>query len=285
MAQAAEMPVVHYRLGWKPSGYQAGLVSGVNAGLGDTLRAVVPWMEYPDPRRLDVRATLRDPFEKLWVRDFKRNTAIQVMALVDGSASMGYQGVVARPQVVGDLLFTLARSAYAAGDAFGCSVAAAQLQATLCLPPRISRSAPLWIQRQWPQFQPAGDRVDGLFEAAARLSKRKSLVFLISDFHWPPTVLNALLKRLSHHDVVPVLLEDPAERQPQTGSGFANLQDMESGRQRFVWVNQAMRNTLQQRAAAHVQSVAALCQRHGRRLFLLNGAFSAPSLTQYFIQR
>ena len=277
--------LVHYRPRWKPAGYQAGLVSGSSAGMGDALRAVVPWLEYPDPRRLDIRATLRDPYEALWVRDFKRNTAINMIALVDSSASMAYHGVYARPQLVANLLAVLAQSAYAAGDAFGLLVAGAQIHPGLRLPPRIHRSAALWIARHWSRYQPQGQSTEAMRHAVAWLPKRQSLVFLISDFHWPDGQLSAVLKSLAHHDVVPLMLRDPAESAQLPMSGFARLADMEHCDQAFVWMNTQTKAWLQQRAEAHWQQVVSTCQRYGVQPHLVADDVQPQALTAYFLNR
>lgn len=285
--QSNAMPqgLVHYRLAWKPGGNQAGLVSGISAGMGDTLRAVVPWLEYPDPRRLDIRATLRDPYEKLWVRDFKLDTAIPVIALVDASASMHYVGVYDRRQVVARILSVLARSAYAAGDAFGLMVANEHLHPQLCLPPKINRTAPVWIQRHWSLYQPQGRSAAGLCRAIAALPKRKALVFVISDFHWPESQLLTLFKGLAHHDVVPMMLRDPAEAAHLPHQGFAQLQDMEQEQQVFVWMNRQMRQQMLERAEQHVQWLTAHCRRFGRLPHLVPDDFQPQTLTQYFLHR
>ncbi len=277
--------LVHYRLGWKPRGNQAGLVSGSSAGMGDTLRAVVPWLEYPDPRRLDVRATLRDPFEKLWVRDFKLDTAIPVIALVDSSASMGYQGVYDRKQVIARILTVLARSAYAAGDAFGMVVANADIHPKLRLPPKIHRSAPLWIAKHWPLFYPEGNTAQGLYRCIPTLPKRKSLLFLISDFHWPEPLLLGLYKSLSHHDVVPLMLCDPAESEKLPSSGFAQLQDVERGDKVFVWMNHRIQQQMQHRANDHLAWLAERSKRFGIVPHVIADDFNPQALTQYFLKR
>lgn len=285
VASAWPQGLVHYRLGWKPGGHQAGLVSGVSAGMGDTLRAVVPWLEYPDPRRLDVRMTLRDPYQKLWVRDFKLDTAIPVIALVDSSASMGFQGVYDRRAVVARILSVLARSAYAAGDAFGLMVANERLHPQLRLPPKINRSAPAWIQRHWSLYVPQGASAAGLAQCVARLPKRKSLVFVISDFHWPEAQLLSVLKGLAHHDVVPLMLRDPAEAEQVPTKGFAQLYDMEQGQQVFVWLNRQMRQQMLARANEHWQWLIDRSRRFGIRPHLVCDDFTPQALTQYFMQR
>lgn len=277
--------LVHYRLGWKPGGNQAGLVSGTSAGMGDTLRAVVPWLEYPDPRRLDVRATLRDPYEKLWVRDFKLDTAIPVIALVDSSASMGYRGVYDRRQIVANILTVLSRSAYAAGDAFGLMVANESIHRQLQLPPRIHRSAPLWINKHWSLFAPNGSSAEGLCRCIPTLPKRRSLVFVISDFHWPESLLLRLFKGLAHHDVVPLVLRDPAEADSLPDSGFAQLRDMEHGDQVFVWMTQTMRQQMMARAQHHLDWLTSHSRRFGIVPHLVNDDFNPQALTQYFLQR
>jgi Mg-chelatase subunit ChlD len=87
-------------------------------GLG-VFRDQTPFLRYPDARRVDVRATLRDPFGETHVRRFEQRSAIDVYALVDLSASMGFVGAVDRFAVACDLCAALAFSATRIGDRFG----------------------------------------------------------------------------------------------------------------------------------------------------------------------
>ena len=80
MTDASEV-FVEYRVRWKTSGLRPGAFLGLHAGAGDRIRASVPLHENADPRRIDVRATLRDPFGGIWVRELEQNSALKVVVL------------------------------------------------------------------------------------------------------------------------------------------------------------------------------------------------------------
>lgn len=278
-------PLIDYRIQWKPAGHQPGAVRGVSAGIGDQLRALALLRDYPDPRRLDLRASLRDPFERLYVRDTYLNTACKVIVMVDASASMGYVGAVNRWQVAQEISVQLALAAYKFGDAFGLYVANANMVKEATIPPRLNRSAWLWVQQHFQRIKPQGSRADGLLKAIAQLPKRRSLVFLVSDFRWPTHQLKAMLKQLSHHDVVPVWLEDPQEALQAPRTGIAILQDAETGQSRFVWMRARLIKALVQHRAQRIQAMQQLCKAHGYKPFLVHGAFQPLAFTHYFMER
>ena len=102
---AADLP---YRLDWRATGVRIGAHRGKMEGTGGLFRDFDTQMRSPDPRRIDLRMSMRDPNETLYVRRFEQKTAITVYALVDLSASMSFAGSVAKMQVVADLCAALA---------------------------------------------------------------------------------------------------------------------------------------------------------------------------------
>lgn len=277
--------LIHYHIGWKPTGNQPGAKRGISAGIGDQLRALVMLRDHPDPRRLDLRASMRDPFERLWVRDFYLNTAFKVIVLLDASDSMGYIGEVNRMQVAQDIAAQLALSAYRSGDAFGVFAANQMPLRSATLPPRVNRSAWLWVCQHLAKLQPQGSSADGLLQIAPALPQRRSLVFVVSDFRWAAGRCRQLFKQLSHHDVVPVMLQDPAEMTALPTRGMATLRDMESGATRFVWMRPALRQKIEAVRMQHAREVEHVSRLFGFKPFVVRGAFDAARLNQYFMER
>lgn len=280
-----QQALIHYTIQWKPTGHQPGSVRGTSAGIGDRLRALVLLRDHPDPRRLDLRASLRDPFQRLFVRDFYLNTAFKVIVLLDTSASMGYQGKVSRFAVAKEIASQLALSAYRSGDAFGLYGGSVQLNKNITHPPRLNRSAWLTVQQQLSQCQPQGNGVQGLIKIASQLPQKRSLVFVVSDFRWREGELTTLLKSISHHDVVPMVLQDPVETEAMPSKGLATVVDAETGQTQFVWMRAGLMAELKQKRQAHWQSIEQTSTRFGFVPFLVNGEFETPTLTQYFLER
>lgn len=73
--------------------------------------------------------------------------------------------------------------------------------------------------------------------------KKEGLIFLISDFLTDEDLFgSAELKVLAaRHDVVAVVVEDPAEAALPPGNGEVRVKDLESGRERSVGLNDALR--------------------------------------------
>jgi uncharacterized protein (DUF58 family) len=275
---------VDYRVQWKPGGVLPGSHRGAHAGSGHELRALVPLNDHPDPRRLDLRATLRDPYQRLWVRDFKQNSALKVYVLADVSASMAYRGRHDKFELMRRITMTLAHSAWRAGDRFGMFAADEQLRRELSLPARINKGAAEWLDRRMSGFQPQGRSALGLLQAVPQLPGKRALVFLISDFCWPQADTRAILRALTHHEVVPVVLWDAAEYRDIPSWGLARLRDSESGRSRYLWLRPKLRDKLRAAYQQRREELRQLCREAGRRPFFVEDDFDAAQLTRYFLE-
>ncbi len=61
-----------YRLAWRSRAVRAGAHRSTHRGTGGLFRDLASLLEHPDPRRIDVRQSLRDPFEAIHVRRFEQ---------------------------------------------------------------------------------------------------------------------------------------------------------------------------------------------------------------------
>lgn len=281
---ASSVDLIDYRVHWKPGGVLPGSHRGAHAGSGHELRALVPLNDHPDPRRLDLRASLRDPYQRLWVRDFKQNSALKVYVLADVSASMAYRGRRDKFELMRRITMALAHSAWRSGDRFGMYAADEQLCRELSLPARINKGAAQWLDRRLSAFEPKGRSAIGLLQAVPQLPGKRALVFLISDFGWPEDDTRRVLRALNHHEVVPVVLWDAAEDRDIPRWGIARLRDSETGRSRFLWLRPQLRARLQAAYAARHEALTRLCRDAGRRPFFVLDDFDPAQLTRYFME-
>jgi uncharacterized protein (DUF58 family) len=283
MADAGSI-YVEYRVRWKNAGIRPGAFRGVHSGPGERFRSSVPLHARADPRRLDVRATLRDPLGGVWVRDFEQQSALKVLVLADVSASMRYIGSHDKMAQVRRIAVALARSAWRNGDAFGFYAANERPRAELTLPARLNRGAAEWLERKLAQCSPQGRSARGLLQTAVQLPHRRALVFLLSDFHWPAGELATLLRRLAHHSVVPVVLWDPAEVQAIHRHGIAVLRDLESGARRFVWLRPGLVESLRARRRDREADLRRICASFGGTPFFVRDRFEPIELSRYFLE-
>ena len=281
MTDASEV-FVDYRVRWKTSGLRPGAFRGFHAGAGDRIRASVPLHENADPRRIDVRATLRDPFGGIWVRELEQNSALKVVVLADVSASMGYVGRYDKQDQLRRIAIAIARSAFRNGDAFGFYAASDVPHDALAMPPRVDRGAGDWIVRKLARFAPSGDNARGLLQVIPRMPHRRALVFLVSDFHWPEQDIATILRGLAHHAVVPVVLRDPAEADAIHRRGIAVLRDLETGAQRFVWLRHGLIDALRRERDRRDDVLRRSCRAAGCTPFFVRERFDPALLSRYF---
>jgi uncharacterized protein (DUF58 family) len=240
-------------------------------------------MSAPDARRIDLRASLKDPFGQWIVRTFRQRSSIDLHVIADVSASMGVTGTRRKLDVVGDLTAAAAYSAYRTGDAFGFIGADQRLREDLYLPPTRAPGAGAALSAKLRRLEPFGRSAAALPRTATLLPRRRCLVFLASDFHLPHSLLAAALDALAAHQVVPVVLWDPDEFAPAARFGIGTVRDPESGTQRTLLVRPALRRKLATAFRERAHFLERLFAHRGTRPLFLTGSFRAEEVTQYFL--
>jgi uncharacterized protein (DUF58 family) len=272
-----------YRLDWRTAGVRIGARRGKVEGTGGLFRDFDTLMRSPDPRRIDLRMSLRDPNDTLYVRRFEQKAAITVYALVDLSASMSFAGSVAKMQVVADLCATLAASTRRIGDAFGLIGANEHIVPEFFLPATRSRGGEAEMVARLRGYLPAGHGAEGLIEAANYLVGRRKLVFVLSDFYMPLALVERLFEALSQHDVVPIVLKDRRESEDLPRYGLISLADLETGRRRLLAMRPSLREKWRREAAEQKRALNALATRYGRPAFEIAGPIDWDRLSAYLM--
>lgn len=285
LAEFAELAEFHYRVHFPASSFMPGHHASQVRGGGIEPAALVPLERARDPRRLDWRASLRDPFQGWWVREHHQRSSLAVLLLADVSASMGFAGRGHRQALLADFAQALRHSVARTGDAYGqLAFDAAPVQA-LRLPPTRSRRAAAVATAALAEHAFTGQGADGLCVAAGQVPQAPALVFLVSDFHFPVALLDQALALLARHDVVPVWPRDPAEAEALPAHGLVDVRDAETGRGRMLWLRPALRQRWLERVQAHRREVAACMARHHRVPLVLGERFDAGRVTGYFAAR
>jgi hypothetical protein len=292
----------HYRLPGRVSGQRPGSHPGSSTGAGQEFVTHMNLYDRPDPRRLDLRASLRTFNDDWLVRVNRQRAGAAVRALVDVSASMAFGGALPKLHVVADLVEALGLSAFRVGDAVGMMAFDESERADLFMPARVSRGMGSVMGAALREVCDAG-RVsgahgtrasratpgdigfsDGLEDAASHLAGQQGLVFLISDFHWPLERLDTVLDLLAHAGVVPVIVWDPAETEPPSHNALASLRDAESGARRTLWLRPRLRQQWREAVAQRRAEIDSFFAAHSIRPFYVEGAFNADALSRYFFE-
>ena len=261
------MDARRYRLPWRSSDVRIGAHRSKLEGAGGFFRDFVSLLRSPDPRRIDLRVSARDPFEGLHVRRFEQKAAVTVYVLVDVSASMGFRGDADKMALAADLCSALAAAVRRAGDAFGLIGCDAIVQPDLMFLATRARGAEMEMLRRLRAFQPTGRGSRGLIDAALLIAGRRKLVFLVSDFYMPNADIEAVFSALSHHDIVPIILSDSVEMEKLPRWGILSLADLEVGRRRLVVMRPRLREAWQRRSGRRRAELNAIATRFGRQPF------------------
>lgn len=187
-----------------------------------------------DIRHIDWNVTAR--MNSPYVREYVEDRDINAWFLLDRSPSMGF-GPVQRPKdlVLTEFVATLARLLLRGGNRMGAILYNNQLERTI--PPRSGRNQVLRLMRELlqPPLPPNGKTTDlnELLNAGLNTLKRRSLVFVISDFisegGWERP-LSLLARR---HELLAIRLYDPRETE-LPDAGLIVVEDAETGEQLLV---------------------------------------------------
>ncbi len=226
----------------------SGTYSSSFKGQGLAFREVRPYQPGDDVRVIDwnVSARMNDTFVKVFVEERE----MTVMLVVDLSASERF-GTRRAPKVrvASEVAALLAFSAIRNNDRVGLIIATDRVERIVA--PKKGEKHVMRVVREILGFEApdargddaqeraraladrgkvalgAGTNLKAALEALVRVSRRKSVAFIVSDFY-DTAYERSLALAAAKHDVVPVVLRDPRDTDlPDVG--LASFEDLESG--------------------------------------------------------
>lgn len=265
--------------------------------------------DYPDPRRIDLRASVRAARSEWLVRVHLQRAAVPVQVLVDVSASMRFGTRRSKLQVAADFVEALGYSAFRVGDPLGMLAFDSGARDDLFMPPRSGRGIGNLLAGMLRESAgvDAGEGTGASFAAtavsgkgsggvngsgsvgalqriASTLAGRQALVFLVSDFHWPLTALPAVLDLLVHAYVVPIVVWDAAEIAPPAGGPLLAVRDAESGARRTLWLSAGARERWHEGVARRRAELSQMFGKRAMQPFYIEGAFDPEAMSRYFLE-
>ena len=253
------------RLEWTVLRRLDGLLQGhhrtLMRGHGMDLADLREYQHHDDVRHIDWNLTAR--LDQPHVRIYTEDREMSAWFLLDLSASVHFgSGLQRKSELTEHFVAILARLLTREGNRVGAMLYRASVDAVV--PARGGRMQVLQIMHQMSRRPPAEStqptRLQDLLEAAAHTIKRRSTVFVVSDFISEPGWEKALGLLARRHDVVAVRLFDPLEME-LPDLGLLPMRDAETGqylmvdthdkrfRQRFAELAQAREQGLHQALA------------------------------------
>lgn len=208
----------------------AGQYQSAFKGRGMEFAEVRLYQPGDDVRTIDWNVTARTG--ETFVKRYAEERELTVMLLVDASASTRFGSVrQLKSTLAAELAALFAFSAITNNDKVGLVIFSDQIE--LALVPRKGTRHVLRVIREVLQVQPRGRGTDlaGALEHLGRVTKRRSVVFVVSDF-LAPDCRQALRIAARRHDVIAVVLDDPREVE-LPAVGMVELEDTETG-ERYV---------------------------------------------------
>ena len=215
-------------------------------GRGIEFEEVRPYQVGDDVRAIDWNVTARSdrPYIKLFREE--RELAVQLLVDLSGSLQFGTQRQTKR-ELVAELGATLAFSAIKNNDRVGLTLFSDGVEKYV--PPRKGSRHVLRLIREllYCESVGRGTCLRAALEHLNRMHKRRTVVFLISDF-FDRDFESVLRITAGRHDVTPVIVEDPREVE-LPNVGLVRLRDPESGKLALVdTASRRVRRAYRQRA-------------------------------------
>jgi uncharacterized protein (DUF58 family) len=236
--QAHNAEAILRRLDWTVIRRLDGLLQGdyrtLFRGFGLDLADLREYQYGDDVRHIDWNVTAR--LQTPYVREYHEDREVTAWFLLDLSPSVDFgSGEVRKRSVAADFVAVLARILTRHGNKVGAIFYGEDVDAMI--PARSGRRHVLqilhkMIARPAPKRNQPTD-LGQLLAAAAHLMRRRSLVFVVSDFFSVPGWEQKLGQLAQRHEIVAVRLHDPLESN-LPDIGMLVVQDAETGEQIFV---------------------------------------------------
>lgn len=210
----------------------AGQYHSAFKGRGMAFSEVREYQFGDDVRDIDWNVTAR--FNKPFVKVFEEERELTVMLMVDVSGSLNFgTRTQLKREMVTEIAATLAFSAIQNNDKIGVIFFSDRIEKYI--PPKKGRKHILYIIRELLDFEPESKRTDvqQALEFMSRVMKRRSTVFVLSDFFVRESMLKTLQIAGRKHDMMAIQVYDPlAKRLPDVG--LLKVQDAETGHEMII---------------------------------------------------
>lgn len=205
-------------------------------GAGLVLADLREYQAHDDVRHIDWNVTAR--MQTPYVREHQEDREVSAWLVVDLSGSVNFgSGQTSKRQLACEVATVLARMLSRHGNRVGALLFNGEARARCVLPARSGRRHLLqWVHELLnlaPASGPQSTTLGAWLAQTRAVVRKRSVVFVVSDFISAPGWDKDLARLARRHEVVAVRLRDPLER-ALPNVGMLLMQDAETGEQLLV---------------------------------------------------
>ena len=236
--------------------------------------------DHPDLTRIDIKNSITDPYENIFVKTYNLNNPINLIALCDTSSSMSV--VKNNNEILRDLSKMIAASAIEQGDRFGMICYNDIITNNFVLEPGNN----LQFINQW--IDDVKLNLNKSSNNAAKqinkyLPEDKSLIFWISDFHYPLAEIEKILNHLSNHHVIPLFISSEGEIKRLPKYGFRKFIDSEMNVEHEIFLRPSIKEKILVDYKETKDKIFQIFSKKQLKQIVINEQIEIENIRKYFV--
>ncbi|MFQ5898686.1 MAG: DUF58 domain-containing protein [Candidatus Methylomirabilia bacterium] len=249
---------VDFYIRWYVSQVGAGRRPSWFRGAGLEFEKITRYDLGGDPRWINWTATARTGGIRILKNTLIEERQLQIFLAVDLSGSMDFgTRRASKRRVAAEIAAVVAHVAWRTGDPVGFVGYSSRVERYW--PPRSSSHYRYLIPATILDGEASSTGGADFSTVLGRLPRKRSLLFALSDFQQDLAVLAPTVRTAArHHDLVPVVIEDPRERSLPEGIGFIHMRDLETGAHRSIWLTRKVREAWLEKLRRRDEELTAL---------------------------
>ena len=225
--------------------------------------------DHPDLTRLDIKNSITDPYENIFVKTYNLNNPINLIALCDISSSMSV--VKKNNVIIKNLSKIIAASAVEQGDKFSMLCYNDVITNNFILEPGNN----LQYINQWideVELNSNKSSSNAAEDIDKYLPEEKSLIFWISDFHY-----------LSNHHVIPLFISSEGEIKRLPKYGFRKFIDSELNIEHEIFLRPSIKEKILGDYKITKDKIFQIFSKKQLKQIVVNEHINIETLQKYFM--
>jgi uncharacterized protein (DUF58 family) len=271
-----------YHINWRTKGHHPGQHKSNQRGMGIEFAGHSNLIDYPDPRRIDIRQSMRDPLEQIYVRIFNQRSTTPVMVVTDLSSSMNYGLKRTKLNLASEIGTVISNSVISRSDALGFIGFNEHTETKWWSPLSYRPHKTQLLIKRLQNHNSIGSGHKGIKNIFRIIPRDHTLIFLISDFHMPIKDIEHSLSRLTKHTIVPIILWNRSEYEDLPRFGIISITDPESGLEKTIFLRKTMLKKIKDQFKRRKKELEKIFLKYNSPPFFVNDKFEALEMTKYF---